>query len=148
MQCIEYSKIWLNLTFAPLNLTLIRGQTFPSVSCISSNYQITLWSRSRSTFHNLESTMGLAKLGKGMLSSVEQAFCGEGWKTSTPKSACMGGYRGRALAPYFYSWATRKSQFLVSWEPCGQFKCVAIVLQPKNNSYTWNSDPWMHSEHW
>ena len=38
------------------------------------NYQITLWSRS--TFQNLESTMWLAKLGKGMLFSVEQAFAG------------------------------------------------------------------------
>ena len=26
MQCMEYSKIWLNLTFAALNLTFIRGQ--------------------------------------------------------------------------------------------------------------------------
>ena len=38
------------------------------------NYRITLWSRS--TFQNLESTMWLAKLGKGMLFSVEQAFVG------------------------------------------------------------------------
>ena len=38
------------------------------------NYRITLWSRS--TFQNLESTMWLAKLGKGMLFSVEQAFAG------------------------------------------------------------------------
>ena len=38
------------------------------------NYRITL--RSRSTFQNLESTMWLAKLGKGMLFSVEQAFVG------------------------------------------------------------------------
>ena len=36
------------------------------------NYRVTL--RSRSTFQNLESTMWLAKLGKGMLFSVEQAF--------------------------------------------------------------------------
>ena len=38
------------------------------------NYWITL--RSRSNFQNLESTMWLAKLGKGMLFSVEQAFVG------------------------------------------------------------------------
>ena len=38
------------------------------------NYRITLWSRS--TFQNLESTMWLAKLGKEMLFSVEQAFVG------------------------------------------------------------------------
>ena len=38
------------------------------------NYRVTL--RSRSTFQNLESTMWLAKLGKGMLFSVEQAFVG------------------------------------------------------------------------
>ena len=38
------------------------------------NYRITL--RSRSTFQNLESTMWLAKLGKGMLFSAEQAFAG------------------------------------------------------------------------
>ena len=35
---------------------------------------MTLWSRS--TFQNLESTMSLAKLGKGMSFSVEQAFVG------------------------------------------------------------------------
>ena len=30
MQCMEYSKIWLNLIFAALNLTFIRGQkAFP-----------------------------------------------------------------------------------------------------------------------
>ena len=58
-----------------MNLTFTRGpQSFPSVSCRSSNYQITL--RSRSTFQNMESTMWLAKHGKGMLSSVEQAFVG------------------------------------------------------------------------
>ena len=38
------------------------------------NHWITL--RSRSTFQNLESTMWLAKLGKGMLFLVEQAFVG------------------------------------------------------------------------
>ena len=45
----------------------------PSLS-MKINYRITLWSRS--TFQNLESTMWLAKLGKGMLFSVEQAFAG------------------------------------------------------------------------
>ena len=45
-----------------------------SLSTMKINYQITL--RSRSTFQNLESTMWLAKLGKGMLFSVEQAFVG------------------------------------------------------------------------
>ena len=67
MQCTEYSKIWLDLTFAAL-----RSYSFPSVSRRSSNYRITL--RSRSTFQNLEGTMWLAKLGKRMLSSVELAF--------------------------------------------------------------------------
>ena len=45
-----------------------------SLSTMKKNNQITL--RSRSTFQNLESTMWLAKLGKGMLFSVEQAFVG------------------------------------------------------------------------
>ena len=45
-----------------------------SLSTMKINYRITL--RSRSTFQNLESTMWLAKLGKGMLFSVEQAFVG------------------------------------------------------------------------
>ena len=36
--------------------------------------QVTL--QSRSTFQNLESTMSLAELGKGMLFSVEQVFVG------------------------------------------------------------------------
>ena len=45
-----------------------------SLSTMKKNNRITL--RSRSTFQNLESTMWLAKLGKGMLFSVEQAFVG------------------------------------------------------------------------
>ena len=75
MQCMEYSKIWLNLTFAALNLTFINGQKALQVFHVrSSNCQITV--RLRSTFQDLESTMWLAKLGKGMLFSVEQAFVG------------------------------------------------------------------------
>ena len=62
---------WVNLTFAALRLTFIRGH---EGSCRSRDYRVTL--RSRSTFQNLESTMWLAKRGKGMLSSVEQAFVG------------------------------------------------------------------------
>ena len=61
-----------------------RLESFPSVSYRSSNYQITL--RSRSTFQNLESTMWLAKHGKGMLSSVEQAFVGRDEKRASLKS--------------------------------------------------------------
>ena len=60
------------------------SESFPSVSCRSSNYQITL--RSRSTFQNLESTMRLAKLGKGMLFLVEQAFVGRDDKQAPPKT--------------------------------------------------------------
>ena len=70
MQSTEYSKMWLKLTFASPNPTFIRGQKL----CSSSYYQITL--RSRSTFQNLERTMWLAKLGKGILSSIEKAFFG------------------------------------------------------------------------
>ena len=67
-----------------MNLTFIRGpRSFPSVSCRSSNYQITL--RSRSNFQNLESTMCLAKHGKGMLSSIEQAFVGRDEKRASLK---------------------------------------------------------------
>ena len=60
-----------------------RSESFPSVSCRSSNYQITL--RSKSTFQ-LESTMWLAKLGKGMLFSVEQAFVGRDKKRAPLKT--------------------------------------------------------------
>ena len=75
MQCMEYSKIWLNLPFVTLNLTFIRGpQSFPSVTCRSSNYQITL--QSRSTFQNLKISVWLAKHEKGKLSSVEHALVG------------------------------------------------------------------------
>ena len=75
MQCMEYSKISQNLTFATLNLTFLRGpQSFPSVTCRSSDYQITL--RSRPTFQNLEISVWLTKHEKGMLSSVEHAFVG------------------------------------------------------------------------
>ena len=62
MQCMEYSKIWLNLIFAAQNLIFMGSERFPSVSCRSSNYHVTL--RLRSTFQNLESTLWLAKLWK------------------------------------------------------------------------------------
>ena len=58
MQCTEYSEIWLNLTF--------ESKVVIKISLC------TLWSRS--TFQNLEGTMWLAKVGKGMLFSIEQAF--------------------------------------------------------------------------
>ena len=60
-----------------LSLALfIRGhKAFPVfVSCRSSNYRVTL--QSKLTFQNLEGTMCLAKLGKGMLFSVKQVFVG------------------------------------------------------------------------
>ena len=78
---MEYSKISLNLIFAALNWRL---ENFSSVSCRSSIYQITL--RSRSTFQNLESTTWLAKHGKGMLFSVEQAFVGRDEKRASLKT--------------------------------------------------------------
>ena len=76
MQCLEYSEIWLNLIFAAQNLTFIRGKKdFPVFH--ADRVIIKLHKkRSRSTFQNVESTMWLAKLGKGMLYSVEQAFVG------------------------------------------------------------------------
>ena len=75
MQCMEYFKILTKSYFATLNLTFIRGpQSFASVRCRSSNYQITL--RSRPIFQNLEISMWLAKHEKGMLSSVEHVFVG------------------------------------------------------------------------
>ena len=53
--------------------------------------------RSRSTFQNLESTMWLAKHGKGMLSSVQQTFVGRDEKRAPLKTAArevrMGGER-------------------------------------------------------
>ena len=71
MQCMEYSKILTKSYFATLNLTFIRGpQSFPSVTCRSSNYQITL--QSRSTFQNFKISMH----EKGKLSSVEHALVG------------------------------------------------------------------------
>ena len=93
MQSTEYSEIWLNLTVAALSLIFIRGhKTFPA----SSNYWVTL--QSRSTFQNLESTMWLAKLGKGMLFSVEQAFVVRDeiraplnttvWEANLPSTGC------------------------------------------------------------
>ena len=93
MQSTEYSEIWLNLTVAALSLIFIRGhKTFPA----SSNYWVTL--QSRSTFQNLESTMWMAKLGKGMLFSVEQAFVVRdeiraplnttAWEANLPSTGC------------------------------------------------------------
>ena len=76
MQCTENSKIWLSKSYfchSETNIYL-RSWRFLKVSCRSCDYRVIL--RSRSTFQNLESTMWLAKCGKGMLSSVEQAFVG------------------------------------------------------------------------
>ena len=61
-----------------------RLESFSSVSCRLSNYQITL--RSRLTFQNLKSTMWLAKHRKGMLSSDEQAFVGRDEKRAPLKT--------------------------------------------------------------
>ena len=80
MQCTEYSKIWLNVNFCC-------SKIFPSVSCRSSNYRVTL--RSRSTFQNLESIMWLAKPGKGMLFSVEQAFVGRDERRAPLKTPAL-----------------------------------------------------------
>ena len=66
---------WVNLTFAALRLTFIRGHegflTFHADRVI-----IGLPCGQGQLFQNLESTTWLAKRGKGMLSSVEQAFVG------------------------------------------------------------------------
>ena len=68
----------MNLTksyFCRSEFNIYKGpESSLSVSCRSSNYQIT--PRSRSTFQNWESTMQLAKFGKGMLFSVEQGCVG------------------------------------------------------------------------
>ena len=67
---------WVNLTFAALRLIFIWGHEgflkFHADRVIIDRFIL----RSRSTFQNLESTRWLAKRGKGMLSSVEQAFVG------------------------------------------------------------------------
>ena len=64
---------WHNLEIFWKKLLLIAYRTLKhSLSTMKINYRIT--PRSRSTSQNLESTMWLAKFGKGMLFSVEQAF--------------------------------------------------------------------------
>ena len=58
-----------------MSLTFSRGhKAFPVFHAC--NYWIT--QPSRSSVHNLESTMRLSKFGKGMLFSVEQAFVAQG----------------------------------------------------------------------
>ena len=85
MKCMEYSKIWLKTYFCHSETNIYgRLESFSSVSCRSSSYQISL--RSRSTFQNLESTIWLAKHGKGMLSSVEQAIVGRDEKRAPLKT--------------------------------------------------------------
>ena len=94
VQCMEYSKIWRKSYFCRSESNIIRGQkAFPlPVSCRSSNYQITL--RSRSTFQNLENTMWLANwlsMGKECCQVGWAGVWGEGWKTSSPEKASVGG---------------------------------------------------------
>ena len=75
MQCMKYSKIWLNLTFATLNLTFIRGQkAFPVLH--ADRVIIRLPACGQGQLFRIRKVQCLAKLGKGMLSSVEQAFVG------------------------------------------------------------------------
>ena len=153
MQCMEYSKIWLNLIFAAMNLTFIRGpQSFPSVSCRSSNYQITL--RSRSTFQNLESTMWLAKHGKGMLSSVEQAFMGRDKKPAPlkkPAWEASGGLEkkfGRCFAE-----VTHRGLITLRLRPRLDFHCRDIIrgsCSPQLNWVRWdpNRKITVADKHW
>ena len=89
MQRITYSKIWLNLTFAALNLTFIRGQkAFP----VFHAERVII----RLPYGEGESTMWLAKYGKGMLFSVEQAFVGRDERRAPLKNACVGRDERRA----------------------------------------------------
>ena len=78
MQCMKYSKIWLNLTFAALNLTFIGGQkAFP-------------------LFH-ADWVIIRLPCGQGQLSRIWKVqcdwlgVCGEGWKTSSSENTCVGG---------------------------------------------------------
>ena len=70
----HYIYIYIYIYIFPIELLRRAYSTLKPSLSMKINYRITLWSRS--TFQNLESTMWLAKLGKGMLFSVEQAFAG------------------------------------------------------------------------
>ena len=78
--------------------------------------------QSRSTFQNLEGTMWLAKIGKGMLFSNGSAgICGKGRNTCFPKNACMGGYPNGFLVPIAgfpptVSTNKRGTKFLFQWK--------------------------------
>ena len=87
MQCMEYSKILTKSYFATLNLTFIRGpQSFASVRCRSSNYQITL--RSRPIFQNLEFQCDWLSMRKECCLRLSMCL----WVGSnSPKSARVGG---------------------------------------------------------
>ena len=93
VQCLKYSKIWLNLIFVALNLTFIRGQkAFPVF--LPDRVVIRLpCARSRPTFQNLENTMWLAKHGKGMLSNQLSRRLGGGMKNELPQKCQPGRLR-------------------------------------------------------
>ena len=56
---------------------MVIGQLAVNSTVTYSNlWDVQVTPQSRSTFQNLESTMSLAELGKGMLFSVEQVFVG------------------------------------------------------------------------
>ena len=76
MQCMKYSKIWLNLTFAALNLSFIRGQKAFQVFHADRVIIRLLCGQGQLSRIWKVKIMWLAKLGKGMLSSVEQVFEG------------------------------------------------------------------------
>ena len=83
MQRITYSKIWLNFTFAALNLTFVRGQkAFP----VFHAERVII----RLPCGEGQSTMWLGKFGKGMLFSVEQAFVGRDERRAPLKNTCVG----------------------------------------------------------
>ena len=86
MQRITYSKIWLNLTFAALNLTFIRGQkAFP----VFHAERVII----RLPCGEGQSTVWMAKFGKGMLFSVEQAFVGRDERRAPLKTPAWGGMK-------------------------------------------------------
>ena len=75
MQCIEFSKIWPNLTFAALSVTFIRF--YKVFTVFHADWVIIGLPCSQGQLSRIWKVQcSLAKLGKGMLFSVEQVFVG------------------------------------------------------------------------
>ena len=90
MQCLKYSKIWLNLIFVALNLTFIRGQkAFPVFLADRVIIRLPCGQGQLSRIWKVQCDW--LSMGKECCQDGWAGVWGEGWKTSSPKNACVVG---------------------------------------------------------